>query len=300
MIAASLVTPQPYNFARTAAASRFLYTMGELTPQGAFRRVIRVGDALALVEWREHPQFYDHVEAVVLAHKGEIDPGAFARKAYRIIHANAGGRLAAFYAQVDERLNAAVMDLFGLTHFQADTMFEALGLTIIEQQIALSMAQKAERWLLATYGDSIQYEGCVYYTFPTPARIAKLTERDLTPLKITFRRMRMLIDIAQQVERGTLDLEAMRDQPPAEVHAALVKLKGVGEWTASWATIRGTGAYPYLSSADVALRAAVNRYFFNAPGRASRVDVDALFARYGEHAGAAAYYVLTRYAFEKY
>ncbi len=299
MISASIFTPQPYDFALTARASRFLYVMGEVTPAGAFRRVIRVGDALALVEWRQHRLLEDHIEARVLTHTGALDAGAFARKATRVIHAHAAARLTPFYLNAPPEFDATIEPLFGLTHFQADSMFEALALTIIEQQIALTMAQAAEHWLLATYGDAITHEGATYYAFPTPQRIAVLTERDLTPLKITFRRMRVLIAIAQAVAAGTLDLEGLRDLPLAQAQSALMALHGVGAWTAAWANIRGTGAYPYCSSADVALRAAVNRYFYDAKGRASRADTDALFARAGDHAGVAAFYVLARYEFDQ-
>ena len=38
---------------------------------------------------------------------------------------------------------------------QADSVFEGLALTMIEQQISLRMAQAAERWLLAWGGESI-------------------------------------------------------------------------------------------------------------------------------------------------
>ena len=113
-------------------------------------------------------------------------------------------------------LAQTVQMLYGLHSLQADLLFEALALTMIEQQIALRMAQTAERWLLAWGGELIGYEGEAYYAFPRPEQIAAATVDDLTPLKITFMRMQRLIDLARAAEQ----LEALRDQPTEIAYAA--------------------------------------------------------------------------------
>ena len=50
----------------------------------------------------------------------------------------------------------------------------------------------------------------------------------------------------------------------------------------------------------MALRAAVNHYYFGQSGRADVPMVDQTFARYGAFSGIAAYYTLMRWASEKY
>ena len=118
----------------------------------------------------------------------------------------------------------------------------------------------------------------------------------MTPLKITFARMQRLIDVARAAE----SLEALRDQPTETAYQALVGLKGVGHWTASWTLIRAQGHYAYVGAADVALRAAVNHYYFGERGRAAVPLVDETFARYGAYSGVAAFYTLMRWAAERY
>src|SRR5690606_18747219 len=167
-------------------------------------------------------------------------------------------------------------------------------------QIALKQAQKAERWLMAWVGDGIVYEGETYYTFPAAERIAQATVADLTPLKITFGRMQRLIDIAAAVAAGKLDLEGLRDLPIPQVYERLVSLKGVGHWTAAWAVTRACGIYGYVGAADVALRAAVNQYYYGASGRASAALVNQTFAEHGAFDGIAAFYTLLRWAFDRY
>jgi len=262
---------------------------------GAIRRLLRVDDTLALVELQDHGTLEQPaIEAHVLASNGEIDPDALDAMIRRWLPREID--LTAFYAtaQADALLWALIAPCIGLRNFRTVSPFEALTTTIIEQQIALVSAQRAERWLIETFGDALTHAGETYFAFPTPERIAALTIDDLRPLKITFRRMGAIIDIARTVASGELDFETLASDD------RLTTIKGVGAWTAAWTTIRAHGVYPYMGSADVALRAAVNRYIDDQSGRADRPTTDALFARYGDHAGIAAFYTLMRYAFEKY
>lgn len=286
----------PYDFARTIEASRHLYVMGRVV-DGAFRRVLRIGAALALVEIAGSGTVAEaQLEARLLAANGDVDETALWAKVRRV--ANADTDLNPFYesAQSDPVLAHTIAMLYGLRSLQADSLFEALALTMIEQQIALRMAQNAERWLLAWGGDSIEYQGEIYYAFPRPERIAAAEVSELTPLKITFARMQRLIDVAAMAE----SLEALRDQPTEIAYRTLIALKGVGHWTASWTLIRAQGHYAYVGAADVALRAAVNAYYFGESGRAPITTVDETFARYGAHSGIAAFYTLMRWAAERY
>lgn len=290
----------PYDFERTLAASRFIFVAGEVRPN-AYRRALRVGETLALVEINsvgtdDAPELH----AQVLATKGIVDEAALAAKLRRVLNLDAD--LAAFYALAEGEpvLAQTVRQLYGLHTMQADTMFEAVLLTMIEQQIALKMAQAAERWLLAWGGAALVYDGQTYSAFPAPERIAAASLADLAPLKITFGRMQRMIDLAQAVVSGAFDLEALRDQPASEAYTKLVALKGVGHWTAAWALVRAQGRHPFVGASDVALRAAVNHYYHGLPGRADVAVVEQTFAQYGEFAGLAAFYTIMRWAFDRY
>ncbi len=285
----------PYDFALTIEAARGLFVMGE-NRAGAYRRALRVGDTLALIEVTSagtitHPA----LEARLLAANGTLEEAALWAKVRRVF--NVGADLAPFYAlaQNDPVLKQTVQMLYGLHSLQADSLFEALALTVIEQQIALKLAQTAERWLLTWGGEAIQYEGESYYAFPRPGKIAAASLDDLTPLKITFMRMQRLIDLAKAAET----LEALRDQPAEIAYEKLIEFKGVGHWTVAWTLIRAQGHYPYVGAGDVALRAAVNAYYFGQTGRADVPLVDQVFAKYGAYSGLAAYYTLMRWALKR-
>lgn len=291
----------PYHFALTAACSR-LYDTTHVYRDGALYRLLRAGNGLALV--RVTDVCSDPaplcIRAEVVATQGAVDKVTLAVTLHHWLAVALS--FSDFYDMVedDPALRLIVHSLHGLHMLRTPSVFEALMVTMIEQQIALSAAQKAERWLIHNYGDRLTHEGVDYYAFPTPQTIAALDEVALTPLKITFMRMRRMIAIARAIVEGSLDLEGLHHASHDEAYRALMTLNGVGHWTAAWTMIRALGVYTYVGSADVALRAAVNQYWRGQPGRASREDTDAHFAQYGRFAGEACVYTLMALGLERY
>src|SRR5439155_23424705 len=113
------------------------------------------------------------------------------------------------------------------------TVYEALVNVIIEQQIAWKAARKARQWLVEWAGNRIEFGGEAFYAFPTSTQIASATIDDLRPLKITFKRMQMLIDLSREITQNRLNLEALQSLPHDEAYAALMRLHGIGRWTAA-------------------------------------------------------------------
>jgi DNA-3-methyladenine glycosylase II len=228
--------------------------------------------------------------------QGSVNPERVLEKVGDMLGVDADMR--AFYqiARADERLWRIVEPLYGVNHVRAADVFEALVTTIIEQQIALSMAQRAERWLVEWIGNRVEYEGEHFYTFPTPTQIARLTVDDLKPLKITNKRMAVLIDIARQIESG--GLAALTT--PQIVFDALVKLHGIGRWTAAWTVIRAFGKYEYIGENDVALQAAINYFFYDNPAKTTPQIVKTTLERYGSFAGTVAFFTLLHWGTMKY
>ena len=290
----------PYNFALTARASPY-YTTRHRLDSSFLWRIIKQGQARCVVRVREvGTADAPLLEAEMVCQVGAIDRTLLEAQLKHWLALDAD--LTSFYkvAAADRVLAETVKRLNGLHILRTGSMFEALVVTMIEQQIALKAAQKAERWLIETYGESLEYEGIRYYDFPTAERLANLTTDNLIPLKITFIRMNRILQIARQMNDGILDLEALYAAPYETAYKGLIALNGIGHWTAAWTLTRAIGAYTYVGSADVALRAAVHHYWHGLPGRATRQDTDAQFARYGVAAGHASVYTLMRWGMERY
>lgn len=101
--------------------------------------------------------------------------------------------------------------------------YEALCTFIISQNNNIKRIKGIVQRLCESFGEKI--EGG--YAFPTAERLAVLTPDDLAPLRAGFRN-RYLIDAAQKVAFGEVDLEKCRNCNYDEARAELMKITGVG------------------------------------------------------------------------
>ncbi len=75
-----------------------------------------------------------------------------------------------------------------------------------------------------------------YFSFPTAEKIASLTLDDLAILRSGFR-AKYILDAAQKVSSGEIDLKTLKDLPYATAQAELMKIKGVGPKVADCALL---------------------------------------------------------------
>lgn len=210
--------------------------------------------------------------------------------------------LTEFYslAQRDVDLWRVVEPIVGLPIFCSETVFEALVTLVIEQHIAWKSALRSQRELLRLAGCCARAGRTAIYDFPSSARLARASQAELKPLKITNKRIDLIISIADAVDRGELDIEGIHCLPPKNAYEQLLAIKGVGHWTASNVIGRALGRYPFVSHNDVALQAAVRHYFYDRAGQKSAAQVTKTLSRYGKHAGMAGHFTLLRWVLDHY
>lgn len=213
-----------------------------------------------------------------------------------------GRDLSAFYecAARDPALWRVVAPLVGFPIFCSETVFEALITLIIEQHISWKNALRYQRTLMRIFDSGPCLGRAEAYRFPSPEQLARATHYELKALKITNRRIDTIIDIAQAVANGALDLESIGQMEALAAYDRLMTLKGVGHWTANNVIGRALGVYPFVSQNDVALQAAVQLYFHDGKSKKSPVQVTNTLSRYGEYAGLAGHFVLLRWVLERY
>lgn len=292
----------PYRFSLLLDfLSRFAHLTLDIPYQDAYWRVLSCDEGLALVRvtaggTRKKPELDVHL----VARSGESPHDQLISMVQHILPPHLDRSAFHDCARSDGPLKGVVEPLIGLPELRSATLYEALIQTIIEQQIAWVAAQRAQRWLIEWAGNFIDYDGYRFYAFATPQQLASVSVDDLKPLKITFKRMALLIDISQQVVSGQLDLEALRHVSPETAYDRLTSIKGIGHWTAAVALERAFGHDGWVAHNDVVLQAATNRYFYGGQGRIPAEQVTATFAQYGEHAGLAARYTMFRWVLEQY
>lgn len=102
--------------------------------------------------------------------------------------------------------------------------FEALCTFIISQNNNIKRIKGIVQRLCENFGEKINETD---YAFPTVQRLSSLSPEDLAPLRAGFRN-RYLIDGAQKVASGEVDLERCRTLPYEEARKELMKIVGVG------------------------------------------------------------------------
>ncbi len=82
--------------------------------------------------------------------------------------------------------------------------------------------------LSKNYGDEINYNGKVYYAFPTPEQLKDVTVEEYRRLGLGFRDIR-LYETTHTILNKEIDLEKMQNNPNTiEIREQLLKLSGVG------------------------------------------------------------------------
>lgn len=98
------------------------------------------------------------------------------------------------------------------------------------------------------------------FAYPTPERIAALTENDLRACRLGFR-AKNLLGAARMIASGEIDLAAIAALPDDEARAQLCRLPGVGEKVANCALLFGferVRAFPI----DVWIERVLRRIYF--------------------------------------
>lgn len=265
-------------------------------------RLIAHGDTLWRVTDGQLLSCHASADAIVIRgepHSGQLND--------RIVHAlrrclGLDQDLTTFYtlAADDADLWRVIEPLVGLPIFCSETVFEALITLIIEQHISWKSAMRSQRELLRLAGCTARAGQVEAIDFPSAARLAGASREELKPLKITNKRLDLIIAIAVAVDRGTLDLEGIREVPTAQAYERLLAIKGVGHWTAANVIGRALGRYPYVSHNDVALQAAVQHYFHGGAGQKSAAQVTETLQTYGSFAGMVGHFTLLRWVLDRY
>ena len=179
-----------------------------------------------------------------------------------------------FYALAsqDATMAAVTNKFYGLHLPHTASVFEALVLGILGQQIATNVARIIRTLLIEAYGsrglfDGIfeekSIDGVPFFAFPRPEALAAAPVEELRGLKVSWRKAEYIQGVAAEfagesgMERETL--EGLEDE---EVVKRVTLLRGVGPWTAQWLLIRALGRPDALPLGDLALRRVVSQLYF--------------------------------------
>lgn len=148
--------------------------------------------------------------------------------------------LTPFYemAKADPLLNMPAQKFYGLRVIGIPDLFEALCWGVLGQQINLAFAYSLKKQFVEGFGDSIEWNGKKYWVFPTYERIAQLTPADLVDIKMTVKKSEYIIGIARLMASGELSREKLMNMNFKDAEKSLIKIRGIGPWTANYVLMR--------------------------------------------------------------
>ncbi|MCC6178352.1 MAG: DNA-3-methyladenine glycosylase 2 [Chloroflexi bacterium] len=170
--------------------------------------------------------------------------------------------LAPFYrlAASDVRLAAMAQRFRGLKPPRFPTLFEALVNAIACQQITLTFGIRLLNRLTERYGLALSKEHGQAQAFPRPCDLAEVDPDALRSLGFSHQKGLAIVELAQAITGGRLDLDALVSQDDATVLKRLCQLRGVGRWTAEYALLRGLGRLAVFPGDDVGAQNNLRRW----------------------------------------
>ena len=160
-------------------------------------------------------------------------------------------------ANEDRVLKGIVNKYYGLRKIGIPDLFEALTWAIMGQQINLSFAYLLKKRFVERYGRSLMFEGETYWIYPTSVEIANLNVEDLRNLQFTTRKAEYIIGLAKTLETDDMTKERLKKLEYHDLHTQLLKIRGVGAWTADYVIMKCLHQNSAFPVADVGLHNAL-------------------------------------------
>jgi len=164
----------------------------------------------------------------------------------------------------DRRLSSIVKKRPGLRAPGAVDGTELAIQAVLGQQVSLAAARTLASRLVTAHGDVIKIaDPTLTHLFPHAASIA---DADLARLGVPATRRATLRAVARAIADGTLALDPGADR--TETYQQLVRLPGIGEWTAGYIVMRALGDPDTFLPSDLGIKKAVARLGIGSNARA--------------------------------
>lgn len=132
--------------------------------------------------------------------------------------------------------------------------FECLVRAILGQQVSLAAAATLTDRLVRLAGEALPSGDL--FCFPTPESVRRLRIEDLRAIGLTTARAAAVMAAASAL----IDWDALGRLSGDEAERTLLRIRGVGPWTASYVRLRGLGDRDAFPAADLGVLKAMRRH----------------------------------------
>ncbi len=150
-------------------------------------------------------------------------------------------------ARKDELLKDLVKKYKGYRIIGQPDLFESLVWAVLGQQINLQFAYTLKQRFVEQFGERVTHIGTDHFLFPQPKIVSQLTDNDLLPLQFSRQKSKYVKLIGEAFANNAVSKEALSKLSFEDARMELMKIKGIGNWTANYAlmkTFRYPNAFP--------------------------------------------------------
>ena len=159
-----------------------------------------------------------------------------------------------FYAlaRKDPLLQELVKKYHGYRIIGQPDLFESLIWAVLGQQINLGFAYTLKQRFVEKFGEIIDANEDQFYLFPSFGTVALLSPEQLLALQFSRQKAAYTIGIANAFLEGKISKQKLSGLSLSDAKNELIKIKGIGNWTANYAlmkTFRYPDAFPLEDAA---------------------------------------------------
>ena len=286
----------PFDFAATARFLRFTEREAVDTfRDGSYRRAIHLGQRIHLLRVESRGTLSRPLLSITLEHesKATVAETKIAETLVRLIF-SADHNLKKFRAQVagDSLMGKLEAAHRGLHIARWPSVFEALVISILSQQISTIVAMTLKQRLVEKFGERLKVDGETFFAFPRAEALARATQDELRALGLSGSKAVSIIEMAGRASSGELNEDELEREDNESLIARLTSLRGIGRWTAEWALMLHFGRTNVFPAGDLALRGFVSKYYNDGRPMSEREIRVLAERRWGDWASYAAVYFL--------
>jgi DNA-3-methyladenine glycosylase II len=157
-------------------------------------------------------------------------------------------------ASGDKRLGSLVEQFRGLKPPRFPDVFVGLVNAIACQQLSLTVGIELLNRVARRCGPAIQSNDSTEHGFPRAKDLLRLKPEAFRELGFSYRKAQYLLEVSRREATGQFDSEQIEHLDNTAITQMLLKLHGIGRWTAEYVLLRGLGRTNVFPGDDVGAR----------------------------------------------
>jgi len=223
----------PFNFEATYKPSHF-ETPLEKYEEGTYWFTMRfLGKVFGAKMWSEGMIGKPRVKAVIYAKKGigkEEKTRLVEELSYRLGFSEDINEFIGL-AEKQAIMKEPLKRLKGMRVTALESLYELLIIAIVLQNANVARTRAMMKNLLEMFGEKVVFDGKELYAFFTPKDIVKAKKRDLNACKLGYRD-KFVLAVSKSFLKKEIDELKLRKLPKEQAKKELMKLTGIGEYSA--------------------------------------------------------------------